>query len=185
MCPVAEYLCPSHACLFDWSVNFNLQTQTVAPPSWTHSSVHHSRSLMIPQSNAIWLGGGQGSNFFSRRLLHLSLPLKPQGLDRLSLREKKTVKEKLHTQTDPHPRLLFLLSASLGGSRGQRVNWKSPNPPPACECCCWSWLSCFLLGRLESNFKNQNAPVGTFSSRQCSHYVDRCENVTFLRRNLI
>lgn len=138
---------------------------------------------MIPQIYVIWLGVDKVASYTSLCLLNLRASID------FHWERKKTVNEKLNTQTAPHLHLLFLLSASQGGCRGQWMNWKSPNPPPAClhvtECCCWSWLGSFkfLLCRLESNLKNQNAPVGTFSWRKMLTLCrDRCENVMFLRQ---
>lgn len=111
-CPVGVIQCvpwrnisvPPHACLFDFDA-INLKPantgSAVTPPSrgtpWT-VSIETSPSWS-PQSDLV--RGEQG------RLLHLSLPLKPQGLNRLSLREKNQSKRILR-----HKLLLTFISFS-------------------------------------------------------------------------
>lgn len=105
-CPVAVRQCvprqnisvPFTPVCWTDAINLNLQTQA---PLWLHhlgptfSSVLSRLLPRDPSKLRHLVRGGQGSDLSSRRPLHPSLPLKPQGLNRLSLREKKHSKRNL------------------------------------------------------------------------------------------
>lgn len=163
-CPIAvrqcvpEYLCPSRACLFRlWCNQLELAKtgSAVTPPYWTHREWCPPQLLPRESLKATSLGRGgeQGWDLFSWSLLRLSLPLKPQGLNGLSVRDRKKSKRNLtqNCSSPAPPFSYFLHHPVFFFFRGRRVNWSSPVPPPAClhvtECCCWSrWGSFkFLL----------------------------------------
>lgn len=171
-------------CLFAllWCNQLNSQTQALLwlhSPGHTFSGVHPNCFLVTPENSINLLGGEQDYGPLWSHLLHLSLPLKPQGLKRLSLREKnQTEKEKLTHEPAPHLHLsfLFILSASLDESKGQRVKWKSPISPPAClhmiECYCWSRVGpvkLFPLYRHQSNFEMLKIPSKGLSPPDIAH----------------
>ena len=108
---VPEYLCPSRACLFRlWCNQLELaKTGSAVDPPQVVVSVTTAPSW-IPLSNVIRSGGEQGWDLFSCRLLRLSLPLKPQGLNGLSVREKNQSKRNLTQNcSSPAPPFSYFL----------------------------------------------------------------------------
>lgn len=94
----AEYICCYRLPVQLWcNQPKRANTGSGVPPSCVH--LHH---FFLPQSTVISLKVG---GVFSRHLLHLCLPRKPQGLNRLSLREKTQT----HTPAS-HLCVLFLWS---------------------------------------------------------------------------
>lgn len=121
--------------------------------SWTHlQRCSSSAPWWLPKAAPFFWGWTRLNRFWSR-LLHLSLPLKPQGLQRLSLREKKKqTKKKLTTWTctSPPPFFSFFLhhwmvlkgrewSESLQSHRQCVYTWLSVAVVP--DLGLWSWFS--------------------------------------------
>lgn len=146
---VPEYLCPSRACLFRlWCNQLELAKtgSAVDPPRVVVSFT--TAPSWIPQSDVIRSGGEQGWDLFSCCLLRLSLPLKPQGLNGLSVRDKKQSKRNITQNcSSPAPPFSYFLhrpvffffegrewTEALQSHRLRVYTW---------QCCCGSRLGSF------------------------------------------
>lgn len=125
--PMAEYLCPAHACLFDFdAINLRLANPGSAV---THSTLLDPPSVVsittapftIPQSKLIRLGVNKVKTFSTVASYASLCLLNLRASTRLSLREKKNSKNRNLTHKLLLTSILFLIFSITGVIRGQRV----------------------------------------------------------------